>query len=48
LIFGNKIRYSGTLTFEVQMFDVDGTLRSSDIFSGSTGFQKFEPEKRKP
>ncbi|MBV9242288.1 MAG: hypothetical protein JO314_09800 [Acidobacteria bacterium] len=45
LILGNKMRYSGALTFEVQMFDVDGPLRSSDIFSGYTGFKKFEPLK---
>jgi len=46
LIFGNKIRYSGSLTFQVQVFDVDGTLRSSDVFSGYTGFRKFEPMKK--
>ena len=46
LIFGNKIRYSGALTFQVQVFDVDGTLRSSDVFSGYTGFRKFEPIKK--
>jgi hypothetical protein len=45
LVFGNKIRYSGTVTFEVQVFDLDGTLRASDIFSGYTGFKKFEPRK---
>jgi hypothetical protein len=46
LIFGNKIRYSGSLTFEVQLFDVDGYVRVSEIFSGYTGFRKFEPGKR--
>jgi hypothetical protein len=46
LIFGNKIRYSGSLTFEVQLFDVDGTVRVSEIFSGYTGFRKFEANRK--
>ena len=42
IFFGNKIRYSGSVTIEVQIFDVDGTLRLSDIFSGHTGFRKLD------
>lgn len=42
LFLGNRISYSGSVTLEVLLFDLDGTLRISDIFSLHTGFRKLK------
>lgn len=42
LFFGNKITFSGSAIIEVLLFDADGTLRASNIFSLHTGFRKME------
>ncbi len=39
---GNKISYSGSAIIEVLLFDADGTLRASEIFSFHTGFRKMK------
>lgn len=41
LFLGNKIRYSGSVTIELLLFDVDGMLQASEIFSLHTGFRKL-------
>ncbi len=41
LFLGNKIRYSGSVTIELLIFDVDGMLQASEIFSLHTGFRKL-------
>lgn len=43
LFLGNKIRYSGSVTIELLMFDIDGMLAASEIFSLHTGFRKLPP-----
>jgi hypothetical protein len=42
LFLGNKIHYSGGAVVEMLLFDVDGTLRLSEIFSLHTGFRKMK------
>lgn len=41
LFLGNKIRYSGSVTIEFLLFDIDGMLQASEIFSLHTGFRKL-------
>lgn len=41
LFRGNKIAYSGMAIIEVLLFDADGTLRESQIFSHHTGFRNL-------
>ncbi len=41
LFLGNKIRYSGSVTIELLLFDIDGMLQVSEIFSAHTGFKKL-------
>lgn len=41
LFLGNKIRYSGSVTIELLLFDIDGMLQASEIFSLHTGFKKL-------
>lgn len=41
LFLGNKIRYSGSVTIELLIFDVDGMLQASEIFSLHTGFRRL-------
>jgi hypothetical protein len=41
LFLGNKIRYSGSVTLELLLFDIDGMLQASEIFSLHTGFKKL-------
>lgn len=45
LFLGNKIRYSGGAVVEMLLFDADGTLRLSEIFSLHTGFRKMKTAK---
>lgn len=42
LFTGNKVRYSGSVTLEVLLFDVNGRLKMSKIFSLQTGFRKLK------
>jgi hypothetical protein len=42
LIFGSKVRHSGSVIAEYLLFDQAGALRSSDTFYYHTGFQKME------
>jgi hypothetical protein len=42
LFLGNRLTYSGGAVVEVLLFDADGTLRSSEIFSLHTGFRKMK------
>lgn len=41
LIFGSKIRHSGSAIVEYLLFDKTGALRSSEMFYYHTGFQKM-------
>jgi hypothetical protein len=41
LFLGNKIRYSGSVTLELLLFDMDGMLQASEIFSAHTGFKRL-------
>lgn len=43
IVFGNKVSYSGMAVIQVQVFDVDGTLRESRVFSVHSGFKKLKP-----
>lgn len=45
LILGTKTDYSGSAFVEVAVYDADGTLRASDVFSYHTGFRKFPTRK---
>jgi len=42
LIFGSKIRHSGSAIVEYLLFDKTGLLRSSEMFYYHTGFQKMD------
>ncbi len=46
LILGNKTDYSGSAVVEVVLYDLDGTLRASEVYSHHTGFRKFRTDKR--
>ncbi len=41
LLLGGKIDYSGSAVVEVALYDADGTMRASEVFSHHTGFRKF-------
>lgn len=45
LLLGSKTDYSGSAFVEVAVYDADGTLRASDVFSYHTGFRKFPTRK---
>jgi hypothetical protein len=42
LLLGGKTDYSGSAVVEVALYDADGTMRSSEVFSYHTGFRKFK------
>lgn len=42
LLLGAKMDYSGSAVVEVILYDADGTLRASEVFSYHTGFRKFK------
>ena len=42
LLLGGKTDYSGSAVVEVALFDADGTMRASEVFSYHTGFRKFK------
>jgi hypothetical protein len=42
LLLGGKTDYSGSAVVEVALYDADGTMRASEIFSSHTGFRKFK------
>jgi hypothetical protein len=42
LILGNKMDYSGSAVLEVALYDSDGTMRASEVFSYHTGFRKLK------
>jgi hypothetical protein len=46
LLFGNHVKYSGGVIFEVLMFDLDGTVKVSDIYGWHTGFRKLDTQKK--
>ncbi|HTH51866.1 MAG TPA: hypothetical protein VL501_08030 [Pyrinomonadaceae bacterium] len=46
LLFGDHVKYSGGVIFEVLMFDLDGTVKVSDIYSWHTGFRKLDTAKK--
>ena len=41
LLLGGKTDYSGSAVVEVALYDADGTMRASEVFSYHTGFRKF-------
>jgi hypothetical protein len=41
LIMGGKTDYSGSAVVEVALYDADGTMRASQVFTHHTGFRKF-------
>lgn len=45
LILGSRTDYSGSAFVEIAVYDTDGTLRASDVFSYHTGFRKFATRK---
>lgn len=45
LLLGGKTDYSGSAVVEVALYDADGTLRESKVFSHHTGFRKFKTER---
>jgi hypothetical protein len=42
LLLGGKTDYSGSAVVEVALYDADGTMRASEVFSHHTGFRKFK------
>lgn len=42
LLLGGKTDYSGSAVVEVALYDADGTMRASEVFSYHTGFRKFK------
>src|SRR5688572_12118664 len=42
LLLGGKTDYSGSAVIEVALYDADGTMRASEVFSYHTGFRKFK------
>ena len=49
LLLGGKTDYSGSAVVEVALYDADGTMRASEVFSYHTGFRKFKTgEKLRP
>ncbi|CAN5553890.1 hypothetical protein BH10ACI2_BH10ACI2_08580 [soil metagenome] len=42
IIFGNKTDYSGSAVIEVALYDADGTMRASKVYSYHTGFRKLK------
>jgi hypothetical protein len=46
LLFGGKTDFSGQAIIEVALYDSDGSLRASEIFSHHTGFRKLDKEKQ--
>lgn len=45
LLLGARTDYSGSAVVEVALYDADGTMRASEIFSHHTGFRKFKTDK---
>ncbi|CAN5479389.1 hypothetical protein BH10ACI3_BH10ACI3_20160 [soil metagenome] len=43
LIFGSKTAFSGSAVIEIALYDADGTMRASKVFSYQTGFRKLKP-----
>ena len=41
LLLGGKTDYSGSAVVEVALYDADGTMRASEVFTHHTGFRKF-------
>jgi hypothetical protein len=48
LLLGGKTDYSGSAVVEVALYDSDGTMRSSEVFSYHTGFRKFKTNAKQP
>ncbi len=42
LFLGNKMDFSGSVVVEVFLFDADGELKKSDVYSLHTGFRKMQ------
>jgi hypothetical protein len=48
LLLGGKTDYSGSAVVEVALYDADGTMRASEVFSYHTGFRKFKTNAKQP
>jgi hypothetical protein len=48
LLLGGKTDYSGSAVVEVALYDSDGTMRVSEVFSYHTGFRKFKTNAKQP
>ncbi|MEP7147374.1 MAG: hypothetical protein ABI857_00640 [Acidobacteriota bacterium] len=48
LLLGGKTDYSGSAVVEVALYDADGTMRASEVFSYHTGFRKFKTNGKQP
>jgi hypothetical protein len=48
LLLGGKTDYSGSAVVEVALYDADGTMRASEVFSYHTGFRKFKTNEKQP
>ncbi len=48
LLLGGKTDYSGSAVVEVALYEADGTMRASEVFSYHTGFRKFKTNGKQP
>jgi hypothetical protein len=48
LLLGGNTDYSGSAVVEVALYDADGTMRASEVFSYHTGFRKFKTNSKQP
>jgi hypothetical protein len=48
LLLGGKTDYSGSAVVEVALYDANGTMRASEVFSYHTGFRKFKTDAKQP
>jgi hypothetical protein len=48
LLLGGNTDYSGSAVVEVSLYDADGTMRASEVFSYHTGFRKFKTNEKQP
>lgn len=45
LLLGTRNDYSGSVVIEVALYDLDGTMRLSEVIKHHTGFRKYKVEK---
>lgn len=45
LLLGTRNDYSGSVVIEVALYDLDGTMRVSEVMKHHTGFRKYKVEK---